>query len=300
MENLKILRKLEIGEEMMNRFGFGMNTIRTLRLRTRIDLFAHLDRLKPAIHAWKSSQPILRAKVVRQDDDGLFYAIDENSSANRNLENVHFLRIRSRCDDNNTDLNKVLIDENLLIELVVEKCGSEVIDIDKPHDLMWQLVVIEMKQEAGEFVYEFIWHISHVITDGTSMSKNFVRLLDLIHRSIHSKPIDETIDFGVFRGTEALFGEEIQLSPGFPPDPPVLPRPAFLDPQAARLSSRSLYDPHFQARTHQQLDLELYEVESGKTYVSLVELIRIAKEVSNLKRVKFVVSGDKYKKFAQK
>ena len=144
-----VLRKLEMGEIMVNRIPAAQNTFRSLRLRSKIDLFAHLDQLREAIHIWKSTQKFLRSKVVKQNED-YFFAIDEDSSANKNLENVHFLRINSNLD---SDLNKTLIDHGVLVELAIEKCASELILIDNNPELLWQLLVIEMKKESDEEQY---------------------------------------------------------------------------------------------------------------------------------------------------
>lgn len=297
MENLKVLRKLESNEVCQNS-GIAPNTLRTVRLRTRLDLFAHLDRLRWAFSELKRSQPLLRAKVVSQNGD-FYFAIDEDSSVNRNLENVHFLRIDSRLDEH---LSKVLVGENLLVELVLEKLANEMIDIEQPHDILWKFVIIEVKNddEEGEFVYEFIWHIAHLIADGVSMSRNFVLLLDLIHRSITGGGDDGSLaEQPVFAGSETIFEDEFNKAPGLPKNMAVTPKPEFLDPKIAREHSRSTYDSFFESA--KSLDFDLIDLNSSTTrrFASLAEMIQISRQV-NLKRKKFVISGETYRKLLEK
>lgn len=294
-DNVRVLRKLEEGEVITSRMSMAPNTIRTMRVRTRTDLFARQDELKSAVHAWKRSQPLLRAKVVPKDDD-FYFVIDDTSSANRLLENVHFLRVASRCDEVFT---RTLVDEDVLVDLVIEKCGDELIDIEKPHELLWQLLIIEMKRDNDEYVYEFVWHITHMIADGMSMSKNFIRLLDLIHRSVNSKKI-EPVDFGLYAGTRTIFAKEYESIPDTPSEPSFLANPEFLDPETARRHSRAHYDPYFAQKTPSQLEIDLVDASTGKCFVRLDELIRIANERSNLKRAKFEVTAEIFSKFYKK
>lgn len=290
------LRKLESSEVAWSQMESVSNTIRTLRLRTgHLDLFARLDRLKSAIHTWKRSQPFLRANVAHLDDD-YYYVIDEDSSANRNLENVHFLRVESRVDD---ELNRVLVDEGLIVELAVEKCANELININKNPELLWQMLIIEMnRNEEGEFVYEFVWHVSHIIADGISMSKNFTLLLDVIYRTITSDVPVELPDYGVYAGTEKIFAKEFSMKPAPPVNnqPPRFVLPEFLDRDRARKNSQTIYDKYFEGK---QLDFELIDLNTNESYVTLTELIRISKEVS-LKRKKFDVPGETLAKFYKK
>lgn len=293
MENLKILRKLELGEKIVNGIPVAPNTIRTMRLRSQIDLYAHLDQLKSAFHTWKKAQKLLRAKVVHCDDD-YYFAIDENSSANKNLENVHFLRINSKLEP---ELNKLLVHDGLVIELMVEKCASEVINFDKNPELLWQFFVIEMNNDKkdGVYVYEMIWHITHMIADGVCMKENLLLLLDIIYRSIEFKSIDIP-DFGFYAGTSKIFERELSAGPNYLENTPKIFKPSFLDRERARKSAQTIYDRYFESKSDEQLDFQLFDLNSGKCFETLLGLIRISRETSNLKRKKFDVPAPVFEK----
>lgn len=291
----KVVRKLEVGEKLMNRIGIAANCFRSMRVRTRgIDLFAHLDKLKSAVRMWKQSHAFLSAGIVKQGED-CYYVIDENSSMNRDLANVHFLRIKSQLDE---DLSKPLVDENLLIELVTEKCASEIILVDDQPEILWRLLVVEIKRGS---VYEFVWQINHIISDGMSMSKNFIRLLDLIHRSIKSIPI-ETVDFGVYAGTEKIFAKELSAPLDEPKDVwPPASKPEFLDPEKSKANSQAHYDRFFSGKTKHELDkFNLIDLNSSeRCFATLTELIQISRQV-NFKRKLFDVSDSAFSNLLKK
>ena len=126
MENLIVLRKLENGEIAKNRTLYGPNVLLTSRFRSKIDLFAHLDKLRAGIKAWKSRNKILRSKVIKQGDD-FYYTIDESSPVNQNLENIKFLRVQYR---DKSELREKLVNEDLLYDLLNETFILDPIDCD--------------------------------------------------------------------------------------------------------------------------------------------------------------------------
>lgn len=293
MDSYKVLRKLEIIEVMKNRLPIASNVISTLRLATnRVDLFAHLDQLKQAVHTWKSTQPFLRAKVVPKDGD-FYFVIDENSSANRQLENVHFLRIRSNLD---ASLTKKLIDENLVLDLALEKSLSEIINFDNNPDLLWNLSIIEV----SSFTYELVWQISHVISDGVSIKENYLLLLDLIQRAIRLQSMPTPVDYGVNAGTMRIFEKERNSAPGFPTDVPKIFRPDFVQPEVSRKAIETKYDSIFGGKLPDQLDFELYDLNSSKTYLTLVDAIRLGREMNNMKPVRFDIPKETFQSLLKK
>lgn len=104
---MEMLRKLDGKECAKIRSGAGENFISVYRIRSQIDLYSNLDKVKAAIQIWKKSHKLLRTKVDRIDQD-LCFVLNKASLAN--LENVMFLRIvsasemRKRTDDSISDL----------------------------------------------------------------------------------------------------------------------------------------------------------------------------------------------------
>ena len=193
MEDLKVLRKLETYELNKNRGVIATTCIITLRIRSKIDLFADLGKLRDAIQTFKKMHVLLRAKVVKIEDD-FHFVIDENSSMNRNLENVHFLRIKSNLND--PELAKSLIDDHLLLYLILEKTISELFDCEKPHESLWKLIILEINNSSdNERVYEFVWNFHHIIADGISVKANFPYLLNIIDKTLKGEEV-ELKDYG--------------------------------------------------------------------------------------------------------
>lgn len=308
METQYFLRKLEDIELTVNRQQCSSNAFMTMKVSShQLDLFANIDQLKSAIHAWKQTQPLLRSTVVSRKNNEFYFAIDETSSANTNLENVHFLRINPNPD---SALAKILVDDQILVELVLEKCASELIDFEKhPNDLLWRLFIIELKKEPNDrFSYEFVWHINHAIADGVSMSRNLSLLLDLIHKSIKNRPIEPLNDFGVFVGRKKLFEKEQKLAEdkliGSPLEMPRITKPNFLDPAKARNNSRTRFTESLLAGwSLDKLDqIQLVDLNRGQCccLVTLGQLVRISHDVSNFKRNKFEISDETFENFLKK
>ena len=288
-----IIRKLESREIVKNRTLFGPNILLTTRFRSKVDLYANLDKVRIGIQSWKSMNRILKSKVIKQGDD-FYYAIDENSSVNQNLENVKFLRLQYR---NKSEFRKPL-NENLLYDLVNEMFILDFIDCEKEHNILWRMAFIEMKTDGNEFVYELFWHVNHIIVDGLSSKENFILLLSVIAKSLSGEEIGNE-DFGIYPGTEKLFEKEIKSTVNLPERSPVH-KPDFIDPVKAKLHSKSSLDRYFldiqEVEDFQLIDLN----RDGQIYTDLTELVKVSREKSFQKPKRFIIYEQEYLKLSKK
>lgn len=283
--NYQVLRKLENAEVAKNRTLFGPNVLVTIRFRSRLNLFERLDKVRAGIVAWKSMHRFLRAKVVSKDD-GLYFVVDENSSANRNLENVQFLRLRKSSTKN--------IDSEFLYDLVIEKFISEMINCEGEHELLWRLALLELDNQR----YELLWQFHHIIGDGLSAKENITLLLSLISKSLRDEQI-EPIDLGLYPGTGKLFEKEIRSLGEIAEREPVL-RPAFVDPDRARETSGSSLEKY--AGILNEIDhFELIDLNrNGETYATRDQLIEFSKSSSYQKPKRFIIHKNEFLKLQKK
>ena len=279
MESQKILRKLEIGEVNKNSSGLAANFMITVRLRSKIDLFADLNKLRDAIQTFKKMHPLLRAKAEKINDE-FHFTIDENSSANQNLENVHFLRI----------INENPVDDGFIFDRITEKCFYEWIDIQKEPDLLWRLIFLEIK---GEFTYEIFWQVNHIIADGLSVKENILLLLNIIEKKIRSEDVNPT-DFGLYQGSAKVFEPEISSITDRKAQP-VAYKPGFIDPVKAKLNSTSFINKVIDGISH----FDLFDLNSNRSYATFDELIDIPKR-SQCKPKKFMINENTYLKLLKK
>lgn len=297
IENFTILRKLDRIEINKNRTIFGPNVISTLRFRSKCDLFAKLDDLKSAIRSWKSMHKILSAKVIKHDES-FYFAIDENSSVNRNLENVRFLRAQNLHNGSVASINKEFI-----YQLVFEKELSEVINFEKPHDFLWRLCFVELEQsnqkERQEFVYEIFLYIHHSIVDGLSAKENMILLLSLIKKKIKGDQI-EPKDFGVYPGTVDIFQREISSLDPNRPYRDLVTKPDFVDPAQAKLHSMEILNGLLEKSQINVEDYELVDLKNGQNYGTLSELVRISREVGTQKPKRFKIPEDQFLKLKKR
>lgn len=297
MNELKILRKLEDAEIEKNRSPISPNFMITSRINSEIDLFANLDRVCEAIQAWKSMHPFLQSKVIKSGDKEevkkeYFFALNTESTTNRNLENVQFLRLRDQID----------IDDDKLYDLVVEKYVSETIDIEKDHELLWSMLFLELKpRHDGKFAYEVIWSVHHIIADGMSAKANMLILLSLIEKCLKSEPIEPQY-FGIFPGKHSLFESEINLS---------------IQKQSTNANTTKYtkaIKPDFMklVQTESEClsrvisevekkweDVELIDVRSGRSFASLAQLSSFSREKSHIKPKRFEIPEDMFRKVSK-
>jgi hypothetical protein len=297
MENLTVLRKLETYELNKNRVQTATNCMLTLRLRSKINLFANLGKLRDAIQTFKKMHVLLRAKVVKIEDD-FHFVIDENSSMNRNLENVHFLRIKSNLND--PELAKSLIDDHLLFDLIIEKTISELFDCEKPHESLWKLIILEINNTSdNERVYEFVWNFHHIIADGISVKANFPYLFNVIDKTLKGEDV-EIKEYGMYPGTTHLFEKEMNSEVKNSEPLPKIFVPEFVNPDKAKISSQTFVDKYLSGKDVNQLDFELIDLNSGSTFSTLAQLVHISKEISNNKPINLVIDEDKFVKLLKK
>jgi hypothetical protein len=291
------IRKLDNIEKLVNRRHTAQNFISTFRVGSKVDLFENgLNTLKNAIRKWKNMHKFLRANVVCLDaqKDEFAYSIDENSTANVDLTNVHFVRFKSD--------NKERIDE--LIEqfevLLFEKCHTvDLIEFERhPDDLLWRLIFIEYPSSDKEFPfsYEILTQYHHMISDGSCCYINFVQLLNAIDSEFGNRTyeeIEKLRDRDVYAGSEKYFQEK---EPKFAPylGLPKLPRPSFVDPNRAK--STSYKEPELISDLKK---IEIVNVESNTPFVSVEELLEISKS-SNVRYRRFVIERDVTKKLMEK
>lgn len=296
MENLKVIRKVIASEIGKNRTIFGPNAVITMRIRSRLDLFERLDQVRAGIHAWKSMHQFLRAKIVPKDED-FYYVIDEDSSANRNLENIKFLRVQKRQE--NGPKKQIDDEEEFLYELVFEKYNSDLIDCEKEHDLLWRLAFLELPPKDNLFGYEIYWVFNHLIGDGCSVKENMLLLLSLIEKSMKGETI-EPVDFGVYPGNGKLFEAEISAIGETNQIEPVV-KPSFVDPAQARISSSTSINKYFTSLDEiDDFDLIDLNRNGGERYATRNELIQFSQTTSYEKPKRFVITQDRFLKLQKK
>jgi hypothetical protein len=275
MDSKLMLRKLEPKEESTLNRNLGKNFISTFRVESsRLDLFAHLDQVKAAIQKWKCMHTFLRAKIVQQQSEH-FFVLNENSSANLNLENVYFIRRFKRSSSRPIE---ILDDRKFeaLHNLIVEKCLVETIDSYEGAELLWKMIFLEIKPTE----YEVFLQYHHDISDGISCFRTFVQLLQIIESYIDNKPLDESFykEKEIFPGVEECF-KEIRKLPFKPFNGPEIEIPEFINPTRAKENSFK------EIKEFDKADLEsfeLIEVDSNKHYSSLGELLEISR-INNTK-----------------
>lgn len=290
---VRILRKLENGELSKNRGGYGPNFIITIKLKGHVNLFDNLESVRNAIRAWKSMHDILRAHVIKREDGDFYFAVDENSAVNKNLENIQFLRVRYPSDKNLKSL-----DESLLYELLFEKYMFKQIDVDEPNDILWKLGLVEMQPTSeGEFVYEIFFLIHHIIGDGLSAKENMLLLLNLIEKSIKGESI-ESRDFGVFPGNARVFEQEISSMRDKPEQTPVL-KPDFVDPAQARLHSSTTLKEKF-PNLDESEEFEIVDLNrDGNVFATFSQLVKLSREESYQKPKQMIIEEDRFLKLVK-
>lgn len=276
MSSLKIVRKLEPEEVAKNRSLIAPNIFISVRFRSRVDLFARLDVVADGIRAWKSIHQILRANVVKQADDEFYFAVDENSSVNRNLENIQFLRLKFGGE------SKKPVDVDLISELISTKYAADRIDFEKtPDELLWRMALVEMREFDGLGVYELHWFFHHIIGDGFSAKESLFLLLDLILRKLKGdEPLGKQVEMGIYPGTRKMFEREIELiaaelSDHKPQERAPSRRPGFIDrDRAVREAFESLED-EIKSVIDRIDDFELLDLNHNQTtvYASRAQLI---------------------------
>lgn len=298
MENLKILRRLEDRDVGKNRSIFAPNVLISFRFRSSVDLSTRLEDVRAGIRAWKSMHPLLRAKVIKmgESDKDFYYAIDENSSANRNLENFQFLRVNYLDSGNHAD--RLTPSEELLYELMFENYMSDKIDCEREHELLWKLCFIELRKDENEIVYELFWYFNHMIGDGISAKENGLLLLELIEKSVKGEAI-EPVDYGMYPGSEKLFEREI-ASTATNPVRDVSQRPEFVNSDEAIRHAASSLDKYFR-NLDEIRDFELVDLNhGGRKYASFRELVEFSRTKSNHKPKRCVIDQTEFIKLQKK
>ena len=273
---MELIRKLDEKERIKIRSGACENFAATFRLRSQIDLFEREEDVKKAIQTWKKFHKILRARIVESEKE-LYFALNESSSANLNLENVHFIRIKSEKHVENV----------LVYNLVLEKCFVEAIDVKS--ELLWRMIFLEVE----ECVYEVIMQFHHIICDGISANKNFLLLLEILEKTLKSEKIDVK-EIGVYPGTIELFEQEIK-SIKKRLEIPRITRPNFIDPDRAKRTSFDHNFPNIDG-----IDFDLIGANSGKLFAKSDELYHLSKSISNMKVKRFIISQDVTTKLIKK
>lgn len=268
MSSYTVLRKLEQNEVNKNRSGVGPNITTSCRFRSKVDLFSRLDSVREAIHKWKQTNVFLRSKVAKIDGD-LYFVLDEKSSANINLENVHFLRIKGKPVDD---------DGKTIFNLVMEKIEMDWINVEKEHGLMWRLVLLEVKHDAAHqtTIYELIWQWHHIMGDGISCKLNHLLLLETIQKSLRGEKI-ELRDSGLYQGTWTIFDPEAKLITSRAPQSKAY-RTEFSEPEKAKLHSSLTHENISLGENFELVDLN----HDGKCFADLNQLIQISKVLNRI------------------
>ena len=275
---MELIRKLDEKERIKIRSGACENFAATFRLHSRIDLFEREEDVKQAIQTWKQFHKLLRAKIVELDgEEELFFALNESSPANVNLENVHFIRIKSEKH----------VENKVIYNLVLEKCFVEAINVKS--ELLWRMIFLEVE----ECVYEAIMQFHHIICDGISANKNFILLLEILEKTLKSEKMDVK-EVGVYPGTIELFDQEIK-SIKKRLEIPRITRPNFIDPDRAKRTSFGHNFPNIDG-----INFDLIEANSGKLFAKSDELFHLSKSISNMKVKRFIISQDVTTKLIKK
>lgn len=281
--SFEILRKLTPKEIQTNARHRAHNFSIVARISTKIDLYANLYHVQTAIRTLKQMHVFLNAQV-RKFDNEYFFVIDNNKrshSLDDHTENVHFLK-------QVVNVPKEKASSELVLKLLFEKCNYEWIDFDEDHEFLWRMIFLEIDDEQrndnDQHVYELIWLFHHVISDGMNANSNLVAFLEIIEKTIKSEKV-ETIDFGLYAGTENVFKNELESVSNDIELPKVL-RPSFIHPEKAHASA-------FEAiKDQENIDFKLVDVQSNRKYATFVELVEISKNLNNSKPFMFILKHD--------
>lgn len=155
-----ILRKLGPSERGFCFRETFKNVTTAVRIKSKIDLFKDLDKFKQSVKQWKQMHSFLRANIVFSNDQtDLFYALNETSSVNVNLENVHFLTLtpNNRVAQNLNTAERENLNQDLQT-LFLEHSLSDLVDVHMNSELLWKLFVLDIG--VGRDEYEFILFFS--------------------------------------------------------------------------------------------------------------------------------------------
>lgn len=164
--------------------------------------------------------------------------------------------------------------------MVIEKCFNELITIES--ELLWKLLFIEFGQEhKGEYIYDIIWQMHHIIGDGQSANSNLVFLIELIQKAINEETI-EINEFRVFEGCQFLFAREIESITKRTQFPKIT-RPYFINVNNAQKNIFCQIKDDDEIRN----ELELIDLQTNAVFTNLTDLVRISRNLNSTKFVRF-------------
>lgn len=268
----EILRKLDAKEMFILGRANSNNLVITFKLRSKVNLFDHIDRVKNGIHAWMDMHSLLRSKISQIENE-LYFVLNDEAEL---LENVHFIRVKSSCHAKNLD--------SLIFDLIIEKCLVDKIGIET--GLLWRLLFIE----TSEFlVYEVMLQKSHVIANSISTKASNNLLLEFIQQSIHdySGPIHAP-NLDMYSEFCSIIASKLHFDL-VSMDKTNNEKTKLIKSENAQAAAGYHVSDQFVDLDLDKIDIELYDVCSNKIFTTLAELLECSRKENNIKPKRFVI-----------
>lgn len=287
-----MLRKLGNKEEStFKRLTANVFAI-TFRVESKIDLYANIEVVKEAIYEWKQTHPLLRSRIVKNNNEEYYFSLNKKYSNRNYLRNIKFLNceLPSLNLKNEFDLNNIL---ESLSNLLLENEYLKPIEIS---DILWKLIFLKIDNYDKNYEVIFICH--HSISEAKCSHNVFLLLLETIEKiyTRKFKKIEQHI-FKICPNVEELFKSALpDIKNSEKRDQ--IPRPSFMTPSIDKIfSNNSIRFPN-------QKDIEharIYSLDEDKenNFLTVKDLLEMTR-LSNNKHKKVIFDSDIYTKMLSK
>ena len=234
---------------------------RLFHIESQIDYYQHLDVMKQSIRKWSSAHPFLNAKIKKIDSE--FYFTKSNQEDDNNeLTNVKFLNVKTNEQKEYDDLVELLLEAENMTKIKTEQ-------------KLWRLTFIKQMNQTNEteFSFNIILSIHHSVTEGRNMFSLLFSLLDVFEKAYQNKSIDLK-HYNFMPSVEDLFIKRNNPNNQTTTDVIGLFMPSFIDSEKAKIDSIENTILKYEKYSHVIITL----AENGENYISIEELIELAKE----------------------